>query len=273
MVRVSETTTPGRLAAMHARSALFDLYGDHLRARDGQAPVASLVRLLDAVGIAAPAVRTSISRMVIQGWLEPVNLDGARGYRATEQATSRLAGAADRVYRRGERPWDGTWQLVLVEVPSGRAARSRLNADLTYLGYAELTDRVWVSPFPRSELGSVLARIGATARTARALDVDPTPTSAWDLDALRAAYDEWLGGAPTLLRRHRVAHADPEEAAFAARFHLVHGWRKFLFADPGLPDELLPGDWPGREAAVLFAREAEQLKPASDRFVVRCLDG
>ena len=256
---------------MHARSALFDLYGDHLRARDGQAPVAALVRLLDAVGIAAPAVRTAVSRMVAQGWLEPVSIDGARGYRATDQATSRFADAAERVYGRGERPWDGSWHLVLVEVLSGRAARTRLSADLTFLGYAELTDRTWVSPFPRSELGSVLARAGATARTARALDVDPTPTSAWDLDALRAAYDEWLGSAPDLLRRHLGAPADAEEAAFAARFHLVHGWRKFLFADPGLPDELLPRDWPGRSAAELFAREAERLKPASDRFVVRCL--
>ncbi|MBQ1068474.1 PaaX family transcriptional regulator, partial [Micromonospora sp. D75] len=31
---------------MQARSALFDLYGDHLRARGGRAPVAALVKLL-----------------------------------------------------------------------------------------------------------------------------------------------------------------------------------------------------------------------------------
>ena len=35
---------------------------------------------------------------------------------------------------------------------------------------------------------------------------------------------------------------------FAARFHLVHEWRKFLFTDPGLPAELLRpagrGGWP-----------------------------
>ena len=69
---------------MHARSALFDLYGDHLRARGSHAPVAALVRLLAPVGIAAPAVRTAISRMVIQGWLEPVTLAEGRGYRATD---------------------------------------------------------------------------------------------------------------------------------------------------------------------------------------------
>ncbi|WP_269211208.1 PaaX family transcriptional regulator C-terminal domain-containing protein [Nocardioides sp. cx-169] len=256
---------------MHARSALFDLYGSHLRTRDGQARVAALVRLLDPVGIAAPAVRTAISRMVAQGWLEPIILDGGRGYRATEQASRRLDEASARVYRRGQDPWDGSWHLVVVAAPAGRPARTRLRADLSFLGYAEVGEQVWMSPYARRELSAVLERGGATARTARALDVDPPPTSAWDLVSLRAAYDEWLAVTPELVRRHLASHADAEEAAFAARFHLVHEWRKFLFADPGLPDELLPADWPGREAAEVFAAEAERLWPAADRFAARCL--
>ncbi|HZB33633.1 MAG TPA: PaaX family transcriptional regulator, partial [Streptosporangiaceae bacterium] len=57
---------------MNARSALFDLYGDHLRDRGGRAPIAAVVKMLSALGIAAPAVRTAVSRMVRQDWLEPV---------------------------------------------------------------------------------------------------------------------------------------------------------------------------------------------------------
>jgi len=258
---------------MHARSALFDVYGDHLRSRGGQAPVASLLRLLEPVGIAAPAVRTAISRMVAQGWLEPVASDGVRGYRATEQASRRLDEAGERVYRRAPSAWDGTWQVVVLDVPERRAARSRLRADLAYLGYAELAGAVWVSPYPRSELGSVLRRAGATAHTARADRFDPAPTSAWDLDALRASYDGWLRSADILVADHLAGHADEDEAAFAARFHLVHEWRKFLFQDPGLPDALLPDDWPGHAAADLFARQATRLKPGTDRFVARCLEG
>ncbi len=58
---------------------------------------------------------------------------------------------------------------------------------------------------------------------------------------------------------------------FAARFHLVHEWRKFLFTDPGLPAELLPERWPGRVAEELFQDEATRLEPGATRFVVRCL--
>jgi phenylacetic acid degradation operon negative regulatory protein len=258
---------------MHARSALFDVYGDHLRGRGSQAPVAGLVRMLDPVGIAAPAVRTAISRMVMQDWLEPVRLSGGRGYRATGRAIRRLDEAADRIYRRTDRTWDGTWHLAFVDPPATRAARNRLRADLGFVGYAELATDVWVSPFPRNELASVVEHAGVGVRTARADDFDPPPTSAWDLDALRAAYDDWLASADDLIAVQATGHDDPDEAAFAARFHLVHEWRKFLFADPGLPDELLPRDWPGRDAADLFAGEASRLKPGADRFVVRCLDG
>ena len=107
---------------MHARSALFDVYGDHLRTRGNQAPIASLVRLLAPVGIGAPAVRTAVSRMVSQGWLAPVTLPVGPGYRATEQAVHRLADAADRIYRRGTPAWDGRWRLVFVDAPRDRSA-------------------------------------------------------------------------------------------------------------------------------------------------------
>jgi phenylacetic acid degradation operon negative regulatory protein len=256
---------------MHARSALFDLYGDHLRTRGNQAPVAAIVRLLAPVGIAAPAVRTAISRMVTQGWLEPITVDSGRGYRATSLARRRLDEAADRIYRRHEPDWDGGWHLAVVSPSSDRSARARLRADLTYLGYAGLADNVWISPFERTELPSVLQRNDAQARTGRLLDPDPDPVDAWDLAALQAAYDEWLATADRLVAQHTTPHAEPDEAAFAGRFHLVHEWRKFLFADPGLPPELLPDDWPGHEAARRFASEAARLLPGADRFIDQCL--
>ena len=257
---------------MHARSALFDVYGDHLRGRGDQAPVAGLVRLLEPVGIAAPAVRTAISRMVMQDWLEPVLLEGGRGYRATPRATRRLDEAGDRIYRRGDRSWDGHWHLLLVAPVAGRPSRTRLRADLSFLGYAELLEGVWVSPWPRPGVDAALAGAGASARTVRTAEIHPEPTGAWDLGALRAAYDRWIEEAGALVDRHRSGHGDPDQAAFAARFHLVHEWRKFLFADPGLPEALLPADWPGKTAADLFAEEADRLKPGADRFVARCLD-
>lgn len=258
---------------MHARSALFDVYGDHLVTHGHVAAVADLVRLLAPLGIAAPAVRTAISRMVAQGWLAPAVVDGARGYVATPQAVHRLEESATRIYQRQPRAWDGSWQLVFLTPYADRATRAAVLRDLPFLGYAELADRVWVSPFARAELDATLQRVGSSASTAVADGFDPAgaPVDAWDLDALAAAYTVWLREAADRVAADLANHADPAEAAYAARFRLVHDWRKFLFTDPGLPIELLPHDWPGHRANAFFQVEGERLRPAASTFVARTL--
>lgn len=260
---------------MRARSALFDVYGDHLRRRGDRAPVAALVRLLEPLGIAAPAVRTAVSRMVAQGWLEPVTLATGPGYAATPQAIRRLDEAAARIYAGDPADWDGRWHLVLLPTVRDRARRQRVRTGLAWAGYGELAPGTWASPWPRPGTAELLAREEVDAATAVATDFDPptVPLAAWDLDTLAKQYAEWLataapGATPDA---DRTDDGDPDRAAYARRFRLVHEWRKFLFDDPGLPDVLLPADWPGRTARADFTAEAARLAPGADRYVDRCL--
>src|SRR5258706_15490734 len=109
--------------SMQARSALFDLYGDHLRPRGGRAPVAALVRLLAPLGIAAPAVRTAISRMVRQGWLLPLRVADGAGYQLTVKAVQRLDDASARIYRTRRASWDGRFDLLVFPLPKRRPER------------------------------------------------------------------------------------------------------------------------------------------------------
>ena len=257
---------------MNARSALFDLYGDHLRTRGAQAPVASLVRLLAPLGIAAPAVRTAISRMVRQGWLAPVRLAGGPGYALTPQASRRLDEAAERIYRHGDPQWDGQWHVLIVERVRDRARRDRVRAALHYLGYAPLGDTTWISPRASVELDALLVAERLRAERFHASyagDPGGLLERAWDLDQLARTYRRWLATASEL-----VAGVSPDatdEVVFALRSTLVHEWRKFLFSDPGLPASLLPAQWPGHEAADLFRAESARLLPAAARFVDCCL--
>lgn len=259
---------------MHARSALFDVYGDHLRTRGDRAPVAALVRLLEPVGVAAPAVRTAISRMVLQDWLTPVHLPEGRGYAATPAAVRRLDEAAERIYRTQARDWDGRWHLVMPPPIRERPRRNRVREALTWIGFAELGEGTWISPWPRPEVADLVDREqldppGIVQLTATEVSPASAAVGCWDLSALAGEYDEWLAWA------RAAADADdgddPDRAAFAHRFRLVHEWRKFLFRDPQLPEELLPADWSGHAAAAHFTAEAERLKPGADRFVDRCL--
>ncbi|HSI93911.1 MAG TPA: hypothetical protein VK925_10440, partial [Jiangellaceae bacterium] len=160
---------------MNARSALFDLYGDHLRSRGGAARVASLVALMAPLAITAPAVRTAVSRMVKQGWLRPVRIDGAAGYSLTPRAEHRLDNAAARIYRTtAKEEWDGYWHLIIPDRPADRATRERLRSALAYLGYAPLGDGTWLAARPSPELDALLQseRITAEGFLARHQDDD-----------------------------------------------------------------------------------------------------
>ncbi|MGH8869272.1 MAG: PaaX family transcriptional regulator [Actinomycetes bacterium] len=257
---------------MNARSALFDLYGDHLRARGGRAPVSALVRMLAALDVAPPAVRTAVSRMVRQGWLEPVKLPEGAGYALTRRASRRLDDAAARVYRTRQADWDGHWHLLVTTRLRERTARERLRSGLGFLGFAPLDDTTWIGPRTSPEVDALLEGERVRAERFTALhdgDSAGLVARAWDLEGLARAYTRWIGDAEVLVAE--VGSDAGDEQAFSVRSRLVHEWRKFLFTDPGLPAVLLPADWPGVKAADLFDAESARLFPAASRFVDRAM--
>lgn len=260
---------------MQARSALFDLYGDHLRRRGGRAPVAALIRLLAPLGIAAPAVRTAISRMVRQGWLAPVRTEAGPGYRLTARAAVRLEDAASRIYRTNQSAWDGRFDLLVVTNHTSRAGRDRLAANLTFLGYGRLDSAVWVAVRQASEIDDMFSEADvrferfSASHSGDVAGARVMVGRAWDVAAIGAAYAEFVERLSPAMRAVD-AKAD-DQTAYAARSRLVHQWRAFLFRDPQLPLSLLPDPWPGTAAAAFFDRHADRLRPAADRFVDHCL--
>ncbi|WP_213454879.1 PaaX family transcriptional regulator [Rhizomonospora bruguierae] len=261
---------------MQARSALFDLYGDHLRPRGGRAPVAALVRLLAPLGIAPPAVRTAVSRMVRQGWLHPLRLSTGPGYLITPKAARRLDDAASRVYRTSKINWDGRFDLIVLDPLAARRDRQRLGGQLAYLGYGALDDRTWLATRASDEVDTLLKEAGVTYERFAANHLAGTGGAgdlvrrAWDLAEIGDAYRGFVADLRPVVSS--VTTRSDDEEAYAARFRLVHAWRNFLFRDPQLPPALLPEQWAGADAAAFFDKHAARLRPAADRYVDRCLE-
>ncbi|WP_430780710.1 PaaX family transcriptional regulator [Actinoplanes sp. G11-F43] len=258
---------------MQARSALFDLYGDYLRARGSRAPVSALVRLLAPLDIAAPAVRTAVSRMVRQGWLHPLRLATGPGYVLTPKAARRLDEAAARVYRTGRGGWDGRFDMILLHQPVARPDAARL----TYLGYGSLSEQVWVAPRASDETEAALTEAGvgyerfSAAHTAGSVGANGIVARAWDLGRIGRSYEEFVESLQPVVKA--VTPRSTDEEAYAARFRLVHAWRSIVFPDPQLPSALLPPGWPGVKAAAFFDKHAARLRTPADRHVDRTLRG
>jgi phenylacetic acid degradation operon negative regulatory protein len=136
---------------------------------------------------------------------------------------------------------------------------------MTWTGFGPLGAGVWVSPWTSREpaVESILSELGLTAGSLTWLGrpgslgaVTERVTEIWDLPAITGDYDAFLSAATAEDPR------GPEEC-FTALIRLVHDWRHFPAADPGLPAALLPRSWPASGAADLFrVRRAEWSPPA-----------
>lgn len=245
---------------MRARSALFTLFGDVVRPAGGEAWLSTITACMQTVGFRPEAVRTALHRMGAEGWVAPRREGRYAAYQLTERGVARLEEAAARIYRLRSQAWDGRWRLLLAD----DLADPAVTATLAWIGYGRLQPGAWVHPQPHAASTRALVEETGAAATwledATTVDDAGLAARAWALADLRASHEAFLRD-----WAYAALPTDPAEA-FATRLRLVHEWRKFLFADPGLPAEVLPRDWPGYTAAERFRDVYEALRAPSWTF-------
>ncbi|MET7755084.1 PaaX family transcriptional regulator C-terminal domain-containing protein [Streptomyces sp. NPDC005389] len=278
------------MAEQHTpRSLIVSLYGAYGRTPDGSPmPVAALIRLLAVLGVDAPSVRSSVSRLKRRGLLLPGRTaDGAAGYALSDDARRLLDDGDRRIYARTEPKLSEGWVLAVFSVPEAeRHKRHLLRSRLARLGFGTAAPGVWIAParlyeetrntLERLELSPYVdlfrgdhlgyaATAGAVARW-------------WDLPAIARLHEEFLAAHEPVLRAWRAPAGAPEapggtaapggaEAAYRDYLLALDSWRRLPYADPVLPAELLPDDWPGRRSAEVFTALHERLRDRGAEFV------
>ncbi|MEV3991456.1 PaaX family transcriptional regulator C-terminal domain-containing protein [Streptomyces sp. NPDC049837] len=266
------------MAEQHTpRSLIVSLYGAYGRTPDNAPlPVAELIRLLAVLGVDAPSVRSSVSRLKRRGLLEPCRTpDGAAGYALSEDARQLLDDGDRRIYAAGEPHEDDGWVLAVFSVPEvERHKRHLLRSRLGRLGFGTAAPGVWIAPAALYE---------ETRHTLQRLQLDPyvdlfrgehlgfAPTAEavgrwWDLAAIAKLYEEFLDLHEPVLRAWSTREPSPEEA-YRDYLLALDSWRRLPYADPGLPAALLPAGWPGGRAAAVFGGLHGLLRDAGEEFV------
>jgi phenylacetic acid degradation operon negative regulatory protein len=245
------------------------LLGDYWSGRKEHLPSAALVALTNEFDITSTSARAALSRLARRGLLDSTK-DGRRTfYGLTPSAEQVLDEGFRRIVTFGldEGPWDESWVVVIFSVPEDqRDVRHVLRTRLRWLGFAPLYDGSWVSPRADPEEPiALLDELGVASATVLVARVAHTlnggdPLSAWDLDALRASYDEFIATFGPLLDRAGRGQVDAAEA-LVARTHVMDVWRQFPNVDPELPEDALPAGWPRRQAQQIFADVYDALGP------------
>jgi phenylacetic acid degradation operon negative regulatory protein len=261
------------------RQLIVTVYGLYSRAEGGWMSVASLISLLTDLAVDEPAVRSSITRLKRRGILHASRRGGAAGYALSDEALAILREGDRRIFRRERASLDDGWLLAVFSVPEAkRQQRHVLRSQLARLGFGTAAPGVWIAPAHlHGATADMLRRLGldAYADLFRADhmafgDLAGKVRQWWDLDELERLYGQFLEANGPLLHRWRSRPAGRREA-FADYVRVLTDWRQLPYLDPGLPAELLPGNWIGVRAAELFFTLQAQLEEAARAHVAHVI--
>ncbi|WP_245996963.1 PaaX family transcriptional regulator [Streptomyces armeniacus] len=256
-------------------SLIVTFYGAYGREfDDGTVPIAALIRLLGAVGVDPPSVRSAVSRLKRRGLLVPAHAGSkSAGYAPSAAARQLLEDGDRRIYSR-PRP-DGSWLLAVFSVPeSERRRRHVLRSRLARLGFGNAAPGIWLAPSHlEEETRHTLQRLELTAyvdlfRGTHA-GFEPTAEAVarwWDLAAIGELHRAFLETHEPVLRSWARRRRVPPEEAYRDYLLALDAWRRLPYADPGLPASLLPPDWPGERAARVFAGLHARLRDAGAEY-------
>jgi phenylacetic acid degradation operon negative regulatory protein len=266
---------PRAQAGAQPQHLLVTLFADYWLGRPEHLPSAGLVALTGEFGVSATSARAALSRLARRGLLTSSKSGRNTFYGLTRKADRALQAGHARMASFGRmpaEPWDGTWVVVVFSVPEERRdIRHALRSRLRWLGFAPLYDGVWVSPRPAvAEASDAVRTLGVEHATVlesvapHPAPGDPGhPLAAWDLDALRAGYEQFVARfEPVRARVHsgRVSAAE----ALVTRTEVREAWRSFPARDPGLPASMLPDCWPRDAAREIFADVYDELGPLAE---------
>ncbi|MEU6177297.1 PaaX family transcriptional regulator [Streptomyces coeruleorubidus] len=267
MINVSDQHAP--------RSLIVTLYGAYGRFATGPVPVAELIRLLAAVGVDAPSVRSSVSRLKRRGLLVPARTaQGAAGYELSPDARQLLDDGDRRIYATAP-PEDEGWVLAVFSVPeSERQKRHVLRSRLAGLGFGTAAPGVWIAParlYEETRHTLQRLRLDAYVDFFRGDHLGFAPTAQavarwWDLAAIAKEHEAFLDRHARVLHAWEKREDTPPEEAYRDYLLALDSWRHLPYTDPGLPSELLPEDWPGTRSSAVFQGLHERLRDAGAEF-------
>ena len=254
---------------------MLDLAGDYIRYHGGVIALGAMTELLGTFDVSEDNVRVLMSRLRREGFFQTQRQGRTTEYVLAPDILQLLDEGRERIFARHPDAWDGTWHMVIYQVPeTARASRKRLRTGLSWLGFGALAPSTWLSARDRRPQVRELFTRESDARfdqvTARAEGADADRDLAarcWDLRQLAEDYRAWVD-----VWRDLDPSALDDQQALVQRTRLVSTYRKFPFADPDLPSALVPDAWPGTQAHALFLALYDALAAPAQRWFRQAID-
>jgi phenylacetic acid degradation operon negative regulatory protein len=244
-------------------SIVITVFGDAIMPRGGSVWLGTLLEFFKTLDIDSGVVRTAMSRLAADGWLERNKVGRNSFYRLAQKGWQTFDTAAKHIYNPKPADWTGRFELLLI---ANAADRDACREALKDAGFGSPLPGVWIAPsgvpVPEQAAQAIRLEVSAEDDSGRRL-----LSESWPLQRTADAYLKFMKTFEPLRgwisRRERLSDAD----AFTARILLIHHYRRVELRDPLLPAALLPPDWPGRAARQLCGEVFQGLLEPSERWL------
>jgi phenylacetic acid degradation operon negative regulatory protein len=249
---------------IRAWSMIITIFGDCVMPRGGTLWLGSLTRIMEAIDIGPGVVRTAMSRLAADNWLDRSKVGRNSYYRLTDKGAETFKGATRRIYFETTRSWDGQWIIGFLASGSDRAARRE---ELLARGYGAIAPNVVVRPYtgvlpdsdPQNCVFSTIDGLGPNAWT--------LAEQGWPLEKISEGYHEFLDHYRAIDEALAAGQSFSQLESLIIRIMLIHDFRRLVLRDPLLPPSALPKNWPGDAARQLSARIYHRVMEASEMWL------
>lgn len=264
---------------MRAGSLIVSFFGDVVAPRGGSVWLGGLIQVLEQMGVSGRLVRTSMYRLVQDGWFEASKSGRKSYYSLTQLGSRRFRLATDRIYGRPGDDWRGEWLIVLVP-PGMGDHRDSLRKELGWLGFGSLSSGVMGRPvgadlhleeFLSEQTPAPVAYRASLLETTDPSLLEEMIRNSWKLAETEQGYQRFIKLFSPLLDAASGSSNLPGEVSLLLRVLLIHEYRRILLRDPQLPSALLPRNWHGQLAYELCRDLYAALLTVSEAYVSNTL--
>lgn len=259
--RLASLQAGGRLSAW---SLIVSFLGDAIGPRSGVVSAGTVQGVMQRLGIGAGAVRTAISRLSADGWIERSREGRNSFYRLSGDVEETVRAAERRIYAASSLlPADAPRSLIIAAEPLSEQAL----AGLEPAGALQLAPQVILCFAVAAELPDSLRLAGASF--AELSSLEPGDAMRAQLAEARhfSEFEELHAAYLPLGKALQQAANPPTVDAMALRCLMIHEWRRLALRVPAIPADLMqPGD-PEPETRALIAAIYANLLPASEAWL------
>ena len=265
---------------LRAGSLITTVFGDAIAPRGGTVWLGSLIAVMGEFGVNERLVRTSVFRLVQDGWLQSRQVGRRSYYSITENGRERFEQATQKIYGEPSVAWDGEWTTVLMSGVES-ATKELVRKELGWLGFGSLSPNVLAHPSPdMAVLDLAIERLGLsgdlvvmTGRTVRnESGMRARVRDSWNLPDIDGRYASFVERFRPVLKAYgKDANVTPK-SAFLVRTLLIQEYRKVLLRDPQLPAELVPASWHGTPAYQLCRNLYQAVYAAADAYLTENME-